>query len=102
MLPRAAPFQSRRSGVIYAYEFTRQAMAQFQHLDPWLAEETLDELETLTKSPLSARMKSPAGAVHDFTRNRDRQTLYVFLTVTAYPDRQLLRVTSIGTHVKSQ
>ncbi len=32
----------------------------------------------------------------------DRQTVYVFLTVTAYPDRQLLRVTSIGTHVNPQ
>jgi hypothetical protein len=85
--------------VTYAYEFTKRAMAQFQQLEPWLAEETLDEIEKLIASPLSGRLKSPAGAVHDFTRTRDRQLIYVFVTVTTYPNRQFIRITSIGTHV---
>ena len=82
----------------YAYEFTRRAMAQFQQLDPWLAEETLDELEKLSTFDLSERLKSPSGAVLDFTRSRGPQTFYIFLTFTAYANRGLIRVTSVGTH----
>jgi len=71
---KVTPFQSRRSGVIYAYEFSKLAMAQFQQLDPWLAEEVLDELEKLSTSPIPHQMKRPAGAIFDFTRSRGKQT----------------------------
>ena len=37
----------RRSGVSYAYEFSGRGLTQFQRLDPWLAEEVLDEMEAL-------------------------------------------------------
>src|SRR5690242_19332412 len=85
---KATPLPSRRSGVIYAYEFSKLAMAQFQQLDPWLAEEVLDELEKLSTSPIPNQMKRPAGAIFDFTRSRGTQTFYVFLNVTVFANRK--------------
>ena len=85
--------------MIYAYEFSKLAMAQFRQLDPWLAEEVLDELEELSNSPIPAQMKRPAGAIFDFIRSRGKQTFYVFLNVTVFANRKTIRVTNIGTHV---
>jgi hypothetical protein len=86
--------------VPYAYAFTKQAMAQFQQLDPWLGEEVLDELEKLSASQLSSQYKKPSGAVLDFVRPRDQHVIYVFVSFTAYPNRQLIRVTGLGTYVE--
>jgi len=44
---RAAPSPPRRSGVTYALEFTDPGREDFQRLDVWLQEETLDELDRL-------------------------------------------------------
>ena len=84
-----------------AYEFTKRALAQFQQLDPWLAEETLDELEELIQNPPTSRLKSPAGAIHDFVRVHEGRRAYVFLTISSYPAREVFRVTTIGVHMVS-
>ena len=86
----------------YAYEFSRRALTQFQALEPWIAEETLDELERLiSQPPIPLPNKAPGGFVHDFVRQRGAQTVYVFLTFQLFPRRELLRITTLGTHIRS-
>jgi hypothetical protein len=61
------------------YEFTESALEQFQQLDSWLGEETLDELEALVVNPPTLRMRSATGFVHNFVLIHAGATLYVFL-----------------------
>ena len=84
----------------YAYEFSKRALTRFKQLEPWLAEETLDELEALLTRAPSSGPTTLLGEVHDFVRQRGDQTLYVFLTIKAFPARELLRVTSLGIYVR--
>jgi hypothetical protein len=86
--------------VSFAYEFSKRALNQFQQIEPWLAEEILDELESLLSQPPLSGPNSPLGIVHDFVRQRGDQTFYVFLTVKTVRGKELLRVTTVGIHVR--
>lgn len=84
----------------YSYEFTEPALKQFQQLEPWLAEETLDELETLAVVSPTAHRRLTNRFVHDFVRIRGASTLYVFLTIVRDRANQKLRVMDVGTYVR--
>ena len=83
----------------YALEFTDPAREDFQRLDLWLQEETLDELDLLAANP-PARRTRVGDLVHDFVRRQGDATVYVFVTV--WPDiaNRLLRVKAIGVYVR--
>lgn len=82
----------------YAYAFGEEAMAQFRRLDPWLAEETLDELDLLLKDPPLSRRRIAGGFVHDFVRQRTSDVVYVFLTIAPDTRRKILNIRSIGVY----
>jgi hypothetical protein len=86
--------------VSYAYEFTEPALKQFQQLDSWLGEETLDELETLAANPPQNRLRSTTGFVYDFVRIRGVETIYVFLTIVPNIAAHQLSVTNVGVFVR--
>lgn len=85
----------------YSYEFTEPAVPEFRKLDPWLAEEALDELEILAHNPPSSRLWSKAGFVHDFVRIREGKRFYVFLMIVPDVSKQRLYVMTVGSHVGS-
>lgn len=83
----------------YVYELNDDARTNLRQLDPWVAEQVLDELETMIASP-GARLRTAGGFVYDFVRERNQQRIYVFLTVEHDPARSMLRITSIGSHAR--
>lgn len=66
-------------------------------MDPWLQEETLDEIERLTREPgvLVPRGIRP-GLVYDFTRLRDGVTHYVFLIVEVDESSRHISLRQLG------
>lgn len=70
-------------------------------LDAWLGEELLDELEGLITRPPAPSLQTSAGFVHDFVREHATTGLcYVFLTILPDVRREVLRVTSVGIHIR--
>ena len=82
------------------YEFTEPALLQFQQLESWLAEETLDELETLSANLTVTRQRSTTGFIHDFVRLRENRKIYVFLTIAPQDKNERLVVTNVGLHIR--
>ena len=85
----------------YTYEFGEAALAQFRALDPWLAEETLDELESLLQNPPLTRRRIAGMVVHDFSRIRGTDIAYVFLTIVVNRERSVLYIRSVGSYSRS-
>jgi hypothetical protein len=84
----------------FEYEFTEPALRQFQQLEPWLGEDTIDELESLAAAPAVDRLWSPTGFVHDFVRTQGSATNYVFLTILPDVAANKLRITSVGLYTR--
>lgn len=80
----------------YVYELNDDARTNLRQLDPWVAEQVLDELETLVAVQSEERPRTTGGFVYDFIRDTNQQRIYIFLTVEHDPARNLLRITSIG------
>ena len=54
----------------YTYDLSDRALSQLRSAEPWLAEEILDEIESLLpQRPFEGRRLS-GGFVHDFVRDR--------------------------------
>lgn len=79
----------------YAYQLSERALAGLRRMEPWLQEETLDELDRLTADPPKGRRIGEA-IVCDFVRDRGPHRFYVFITL--FPDltTQVLRISEIG------
>lgn len=84
----------------YDYGFTEPALHQFQQLEPWLGEDTVDELDALADAPTADHLRSPAGFMHDFVRSHGNATYYVFLTVLPDVSAKNLLVTSVGVYIR--
>ena len=98
--PSIEPTGWKRSGVSYSYDLTDRAVSQFSALDPWIAEEILDEMEILVRVAPAEFRRSSGGFVHDFVRERDRDTVYVFLTIVSDSPLQLLHLANIGVYIR--
>ena len=85
----------------YALEFNERALQGLRTMDPWLQEETLDELEELAAHPPSPRRRHLGSAVHDFVRHQGSSAFYVFVTFTPDPTSAVVRVNDIGLHIRS-
>jgi hypothetical protein len=98
-LSREKEFRSRRSGVSYALELTEPSRSDLRHLEFWLQEETLDEIELLAAHP-PAKSRRTGDWVRDFVRRRGGKTFYVF--ITSWPDHnaQVVRIKRIGLYVR--
>jgi hypothetical protein len=86
--------------VSYTYDLADHALTQFRALDPWLAEEVLDEMEILAHEEPSNLRRSSGGFVHDFVRQHGADSVYVFLTVIPDTRNQVLRIANIGLYVR--
>ena len=84
----------------YAPAFTEQARADLRRMEPWLQEETLDELESLAANPPTPRHRHLAASVYDFVRERGGVRFYVSLTVAVDAKAQVLTVTEIGLYAR--
>jgi hypothetical protein len=65
-------------------------------LEIWLQEETLDELEALASNPPARRRGHTTAAVHDFKRERNGLTYYVFITYRLNAVTRVIHVRTIG------
>lgn len=84
----------------YSLSVAPKARAALATLDPWLAEETLDEIEKLLDDPRAFLVPAKgATAVHDFVRQSGRETHYIFLTIRLDMFHESLEVLSLG-HVQ--
>lgn len=63
----------------YGLHLAGDAIADLQELDPWLQEEVIDELESLTLTPWRLRADGIGRAVHDFDRRVGTIRHVVFL-----------------------
>lgn len=84
---------------MYALEFTEPGYEDFHRLDVWLQEDTLDELDRVAADPPARRTRT-GDLVHDFVRQRNGSTYYVFITIRPDAGSRVLRVKSIGVHVR--
>lgn len=85
----------------YSLSVGADARAALASLDPWLQEETLDEIEALLVDAAALIPRSGSDiVVHDFTRTAHGRVYYVFLTLR--PDREaaVLNVLSLGYFVR--
>lgn len=81
----------------YSLSVEPEARAALTNLDPWLAEETLDEIELLLRNPEGIHLRAgETVAVHDFVRTSEGATHYVFLVVRPVRQEARLEVLSIG------
>lgn len=83
----------------YAYQLSERALIGLRRMEPWLQEETLDELDRLTADPPTAGRRIGDAIVRDFALDRGPDRFYVFITL--FPDAQteMLRVSDIGSCV---
>ena len=66
----------------YSLSVAADARAALASLDPWLQEETLDEIERLLHDPQRLTVRhGDVVSVYDFTRVIAGRTHYVFLTI---------------------
>jgi hypothetical protein len=92
------PKPSRRFGVSYTLRLAADAIVDLRELDPWLQEETLDELETLLADPAQLRTDHHGEAVHDFDRRLGDTRHVIFIRLHRDSARQLLSVLAIIDH----
>jgi hypothetical protein len=85
--------------VSYALEFAERAREDLRRLDLWLQEEILDELDRLAVSP-TARRRVVGDVVYDFVTHHESGIFYVFLTVRPLAAANVLRIRSIGVHIR--
>ena len=80
----------------FAYLLSERAHASLRKMDIWLQEETLDELDRLTKESVFSGRRVGDALVRDFARDRGSQRFYVFIRF--FPDRSsnALNVSDIG------
>ena len=81
----------------YVPRLAPKAGAICSQLEPWLAEEVLDELDRLAEKPetLVQRGVLP-GLVHDFERTRELKRHYVCMVLDRDHVNQTLTVNDIG------
>lgn len=84
----------------YGLEFTDPARSDLRQLEPWLQEETLDEIDLLTGHP-PVKSRRTGDRVCDFVRRRENRTYYVFITIWPDERKNVLRIQRIGLHVRS-
>jgi hypothetical protein len=83
--------------VSYSLSVAPDARDALADLDPWLAEEVLDEIELLLLDPGTLRLRAgEVLAVHDFVREFAGTMHYVFLVVRPSSSEKKLDVISIG------
>ena len=79
----------------FALRLGGDAVADLRHLDPWLAETVLDELEVLSADPSQLRLDARGEAVHDFERQLAEIRHLVFLRIQLDLHRRTLTVFTI-------
>jgi len=71
-------------------------MGDFKHLDIWLREETLDEIDFAAANPSTLKARLQRNAVHDFVRVRGGRQYYVFVTILPDKPAKRLLIKEIG------
>jgi hypothetical protein len=85
--------------VSYAWEFTDRAVRNFRALEPWLQEETLDEIDSAAADPVVERdPRRDDEQVYDFIREHEGKLVYVFYVASANPLTRIFKVASMGTY----
>jgi hypothetical protein len=84
--------------VSYALRFADKAIVGLQALEPWLQEETLDEIDRLVDAPPTILRRRTGSYVLDVVRDRGSNRFYVFVTVFR-ESPQVLQISEIGHHV---
>ena len=80
----------------YALVLSDNVIQGLRHLEIWLAEETLDELEALADVPERLDNSASATSVYDFTRTRGDVIHYIFLVLRPNKKLEILQVQAIG------
>jgi len=76
------------------------AIQGLREIDVWLAEEALDELESLADVPEKLDNTASATTVYDFTRERGPLVHYIFLVVRVDKRAQVLLVNAVGHYAR--
>lgn len=84
--------------MIYALKLSDSAIAGLQSLPLWLQDETLDQIDTLTMGVKRPRKPDIRPLAHDFTREHDQETHYIFIRYRiSTPPRQSTFELSVAT-----
>ena len=81
----------------YSLSVAPKARTSLATLDPWLAEETLDEIESLLADPHNHGISADGTiAVYDFVRCIGDKAHYLFLTVRVDIFDEAVELLSVG------
>ena len=80
----------------YALRLAGDAVVDLRALAPWLAEDVLDEVESIARDPGTVRVDSQGEFVHDFERGSGAERVIVFLRLHRDDQAGLITILAIA------